>query len=255
MLETFIFSAGIVVLYMFVWFLISVVAKRNDVVDLAWGPGFLVIAITTMLYSHNYSQKAILISGLVAVWATRLFVHIWPRLRTKTEDFRYATWRKQWGKSVYFRSFFQIFILQGLLMILVAAGIVVNSHNSSLITWYNVLGIVIWTTGFMIETISDRQLASFLAKPTNQSRIMTSGLWHYSRHPNYFGEILQWWGLFLIVLPSTFWYVALLSPLTITFLIVFVSGIPLLEKKFATKPGYAEYANRTSVLVPLPPRK
>jgi steroid 5-alpha reductase family enzyme len=172
----------------------------------------------------------------------------------KPEDFRYASWRKQWGNQVMLRSFFQVFMLQGLLLLLVSASITINAFQSSELVWWNWLGVVVWAGGFLFETISDHQLTTFLNNPNNKSKIMDYGLWRYSRHPNYFGEVTQWWGLWLVVLPSTYWYVALLSPVTITLLILFVSGIPLLEKKFASRPGYKAYAKKTSVFIPLPPR-
>ncbi len=255
MTEAFIFASLVILAYMSGLFLISVVIKRNDLADLGWGPGFLVLAIAVAAQTNQPSAKVWLVTGLVLLWALRLAIHIWPRLRRKSEDFRYAEWRRQWGKLVYVRSFFQVFILQGVLMLLVGAGIVVNAHQASDLAWYNWLGVAVWAFGFLFETIGDRQLTQFLGNPANKGQIMDRGLWRYTRHPNYFGEVTQWWGILLVVLPSDYWYVAAISPLTITTLILFVSGIPLLEKKFAGKPGWKEYATRTSVFIPLPPRK
>lgn len=255
MLELFVIAALTIITYMSGWFVVSILLRRNDIVDLAWGPGFLLVALASMYYMNNFSDKVLLVTALVAVWAVRLALHIIPRLRSKTEDFRYRQWRRQWGKWVYVRSFLQIFLLQGLFMLVISNGVIINAHQSSAFVWYNGLGLVVWVIGFVFETAGDRQLDEFLANPANKGKIMTSGLWRYTRHPNYFGEVAQWWGIFLIVLPSVYWYPALVSPLTITLLILFVSGIPLLEKKFADKPGYKEYARRTSVFIPLPPKK
>lgn len=254
MINTFGFALAVVLIYMTLWFVVSVIKRRNDVVDLAWGSGFIVMAVALMVKANNYSTKMALVATLVTIWGLRLTLHIWPRLRRKSEDFRYAQWRKQWGKFVYLRSFFQVFVLQGVLMVVVGASIVVNAFESSAITPYNWLGVLIWGFGFIFETTADRQLSNFLTNPNNKSAIMDHGLWKYSRHPNYFGEVTQWWGLWLIVIPSGYWWLALVSPLTITVLILFVSGIPLLEKKFMEKPGYKEYAERTSAFFPLPPR-
>lgn len=240
---------------MSIWFVISLIAKRNDVVDMAWGPGFVVIALAMMLQYNNYSGKAGLLFLLVVLWATRLSIHIWPRLKHKTEDFRYAQWRRDWGKFVYVRSFLQVFLLQGLLMVVIASGIIMNAVSGSSFAGFNWLGLLVWMAGFGFETVGDYQLSSFLKHPANRSKIMTKGLWRYSRHPNYFGEVTQWWGILLIVLPSAYWYLALISPVAITFLILFVTGIPLLEKKFMKKPGYKEYARRTSSFIPLPPKR
>lgn len=253
--EVFIFVAIMVAIYMTGWFMIATVLKRNDVVDIAWGPGFVLVAVAAMVYAMESTPKAQLLLVLVSIWAARLAIHIWPRIRRKTEDFRYAAWRQQWGKLVYVRSFFQIFMLQGLLMVLVGAGIIVNATQSSGVEWYTWLGVVIWAFGFVFESLSDYQLTRFLRNNKDGAGLMTSGLWRYSRHPNYFGEITQWWGLFIIVLPSMYWYIALISPIVITLLIVFVSGIPMLEKKFRSKAGYQAYARRTSILIPWPPKK
>lgn len=255
MTEAFLFAAGVVLAYMSTLFVVSVLIKRNDLADLGWGPGFLVVAVATATQADQISAKILLVTSLVFLWALRLAIHILPRLRTKAEDFRYAEWRRQWGRLVYVRSFFQVFMLQGLLMLLVAASIVVNAQGSSELSWLSWLGVAVWGFGFLFETIGDRQLTQFLGNPANKGKIMDQGLWRYTRHPNYFGEVTQWWGLLLVVLPSAYWYVALISPATITILILFVSGIPLLEKKFAGKPGWKDYAVRTSPFIPLPPRR
>jgi steroid 5-alpha reductase family enzyme len=255
MTEAFIFAATVVISYMSGLFIVSAVIKRNDLADLGWGPGFLVLALSTAFWGGQSSAKIWLVTSLVFLWSMRLAIHILPRLRRKDEDFRYAQWRRQWGRLVYVRSFFQVFMLQGLLMLLVGASIVVNAQSSSDITWLNWLGVAVWVFGFVFEAVGDRQLSQFLSKPASKGKIMDQGLWRYTRHPNYFGEVTQWWGLWLVVLPSAYWYVALVSPLTITILILFVSGIPLLEKKFADKPGWKEYTARTSPFIPLPRRK
>jgi len=255
MTEAFIFAATVVLAYMSGLFLVSAIIKRNDLADLGWGPGFLVLAVMMAAWSGQSTFKIWLVTGLVLLWAMRLAIHILPRLRRKDEDFRYAEWRRQWGELVYVRSFFQVFMLQGLLLLLVGAGIVVNAYSSSALTWLSWLGVGVWAFGFLFETVGDRQLSQFLGNPANKGKIMDRGLWRYTRHPNYFGEVTQWWGLWLIILPSSYWYVALVSPLSITLLILFVSGIPLLEKKFADKPGWKEYAAKTSVFIPLPRRR
>lgn len=255
MLDLWLFCATMVGIYMIGWFLASIVLKRNDIVDLAWGPGFIVLIVASLVYSENVTLKTLLVGVLVSIWAIRLALHIAPRLIRRSEDFRYANWRKQWGHLVYLRSFFQIYLLQSVVLLAVGSSLVVNAYQPSgfgLISW---VGIVVWLTGFSFEAVSDAQLASFLKKPSHKGKLMTSGLWRYSRHPNYFGEIVQWWGIFLVVLPNAYWPLALLSPVTISLLIRFVSGVPLLEKQFRGRAGFATYARKTSLLIPLPPRK
>ncbi len=117
------------------------------------------------------------------------------------------------------------------------------------------LGIIVWTIGFYFESVGDAQLKMFVSNPENKGKVMQTGLWRLSRHPNYFGEVTQWWGIWLITLTGITWWVGILGPLTITTLILFVSGVPLLEKKYAGRPEFEDYKKRTSVFFPLPPRK
>ena len=198
----------------------------------------------------------LLVFFLVLIWGLRLALHIYLRNRGKDEDYRYVQFKKDWGKQFFVRSYFQIFLLQGLLMIIVSTPIILIANST-----YPPLGVIgyigtaIWLTGFLIETISDKQLSSFIELKKSgeiKKKFADIGLWKYSRHPNYFGEILQWWAIGIIAYPVSFGYLGLIGPLTITYLIVFVSGIPLLEKKFKKHPEWAEYIARTNKLLPLP---
>lgn len=239
--------------YMTLWFMVSVVKQRNDVADIAWGLGFVFISWLS-LFSSGYSTRGLLVTGLVTIWGTRLALHIYTRNKTKPEDSRYAAWRKTW-KQVYLRSFLQVFIVQGILLFLISLPVLfINRSGSELIGIWDTVGLCVWITGFCVETIADAQLKTFIAHPANKGRLLTSGLWKYSRHPNYFGEVTQWWGIFLIALSVPGAIPTIVGPLTITILILFVSGIPLLEKKYAGRPDFESYKKRTSMFFPLPPK-
>lgn len=241
--------------YVSIWYLVSLLARRNDVADIAWGLGYVLICI----YLFNTQAKTslpLLNYSLVSIWAMRLSIHIFLRNRGKTEDFRYLQWRKNWGKSFYWRSYLQVYLLQGFFLWIIAAPVIVigvsGENPWNLITY---LGIALWGIGFFFQAIGDHQLARFIKIRKDQEEVLQSGLWKYSRHPNYFGEILMWWGIFIISLPLPHSWIGLLGPSTITFLLVFVSGVPLLEKRYAKNPAYAEYQKRTSMLIPWFPKQ
>lgn len=242
-------------MYMNIWFVISVIKQRNDVADIAWGLGFILTAWCSFFLSENPGARGLLLSILISIWGTRLAWHIYMRQRGRGEDKRYASWRKKWNKLFYLRSYLQIYLLQGLLIFLIATPVLMIMNHTKisqfgLLDW---VGLALWCVGFYFEARADAQLARFVKDPTQKGKILQSGLWKYSRHPNYFGEVLLWWGIFLIALGSAPVY-AIIGPLTITILILYVSGIPLLEKTYAGNPAYEDYKKRTSVFFPLPPK-
>lgn len=246
----------ILFIYMNWWFLVSLIKKRNDVADVAWGMGFALLAWSSFFLSSYPGFRALLINVLVSIWGCRLAWHIYSRHQNKKEDYRYLAWRKQWGKWFYIRSYWQVYILQGLLLFIIALPIMmVNNNQDAPLNWLDFVGIAIWLVGFYFETTADAQLAHFLKDPANKGKIMRSGLWAYSRHPNYFGEVMLWWGIFVISLGSLPTIYSIISPLTITFLILFVSGVPLLEKKYAGRPEFEQYKKHTSVFFPLPKKQ
>lgn len=241
-------------IWMSCWFIVAQLIKRNDVADIAWGLGFVVLAWT--LFFNRPSVQLSLATLLVTIWGVRLSTHIFLRNRSKPEDYRYQAWRKEWGKWFVPRSFLQVFMLQGLLLLLISAPIVGLSKNGQdSIHILNLIGFVVWLVGFIFESVGDLQLKEFISNPKNKGKIMQSGLWRYTRHPNYFGEVAQWWGIWLVAYgaPSFVW--AIVGPLTITVLILKVSGIPLLEKKYQGNKDFEAYKKRTSVFIPLPPKK
>ena len=239
--------------YMTFWFIVSIIKKRNDVADIAWGLGFVLLAWLSFFIS-GFSFKALIVNGLVTVWGLRLAWHIYYRNKNKPEDSRYMEWRKTW-KNFYLRSFLQVFLLQGIFLYSISLPIMFI--NSSIVNVFGILefiGLLVWGLGFCFESMADRQLKEFISNPANKGKLMDKGLWKYSRHPNYFGEVTQWWGIFIIALSIPNSFFTILGPITITMLILFVTGIPLLEKKYAGRLNWEEYKKKTSIFIPLPPR-
>jgi steroid 5-alpha reductase family enzyme len=240
--------------YMTLWFIFSVLKKRNDIADIAWGLGFILIAWSG-LYLANTSLRGILVNMLVTIWGMRLALHIYKRNLSKKEDYRYAAWRKEWGKWFYLRSYFQVYLLQGLLLFLIIQPVIfIHTQVSTSLGMLDLIGLLVWVAGFYFESVGDSQLKTFISNPANKGKIMETGLWKYTRHPNYFGEVTMWWGLFIIALSILGSFFTIIGPLTITVLILFVSGIPLLEKKYAGRTDFESYKKRTSVFFPLPPK-
>lgn len=234
--------------------MVSVMKKRNDVADVAWGLGFVLLAWTSFFLS-GFGVVSFLVNILITIWGGRLAWHIYKRNKNKPEDKRYQDWRKKW-KNFYIRSYIQIFILQGILLyLIVLPAIFINLNSLNELGLVQIIGILIWMVGFYFESTGDRQLKDFISNPVNKGKIMDQGLWRYTRHPNYFGEVTLWWGIFIIALSIPNAWVMIIGPLTITILILFVSGIPLLEKKYAGRSDFEAYKKRTSIFFPLPAKK
>ncbi len=255
MLAAFIHCVLIIFVYATVWFIIAVYKKRNDVADIAWGLGYIIIC-GYLFIIYPASSVLILLYTLVIVWGLRLSLHIYARNKNKSEDFRYKNWREEWGNFFYLRSYLQVFLLQGIFLLIIISPVihaaVAESFQWNVLTW---IGLCCWIIGFYFQTVADWQLSVFKSTQKNKGLIIQTGLWKYSRHPNYFGEILMWWGIFIITIPFSNSFYFIVSPLTITLLLAFVSGVPMLEKKYKGNPAFEDYKKRTSVLIPLPPRK
>ncbi len=246
--------ALVLLVYMTCWFIISIIQKRNDIADIAWGLGFVLVAWLSF-YLSGFSQKGLLVNGLVTIWGLRLAWHIYKRNRNKPEDSRYLEWRKTWN-YFYLRSYSQVFLLQGIFLYLISLPVIfINYNASSNFGFLEIIGLLVWGIGFYFESKGDAELKEFISNPVNKGKLMDKGLWKYSRHPNYFGEVTQWWGIFVIALSISGSLFTIIGPLTITTLILFVSGVPLLEKKYDGRPDWEEYKKRTSVFIPLPPKR
>jgi len=264
MIDIIFFVATIIFIYMTSWYLLSVILKRNDIADIAWGLGFIVVA-TSLLFKYGINTiNFVMVFLLTSIWGIRLSTHIFLRNKNKKEDKRYLAWRESWGKWFYIRSYLQVFLLQGFFMLLISMSAIVASfmYQEDLIiirlkdlNIINILGILIWSIGFIFESFGDYQLFSFLKNPMNKGKIMRSGLWKFTRHPNYFGEVSQWWGMFLIVATLPYGLLAIVSPLTISWLILKVSGIPITEKPYENNVEFIEYKKVTNAFFPWFPKK
>jgi len=250
-------TALLILIYMTAWWLVGTLAKDNSLVDIAWGPGFILVAWFLLLLSGTTTAAQVLLTVLITIWGTRLAIHIGARKLDTDEDWRYAAMRKKWGKHALWRSYFQVYLLQGLLLLIISLPfLVVNSAYPQLgLHPLVVIGFLVWLKGFWWETVADWQLSAFKADGKNKGKLMTHGVWRYSRHPNYFGESLQWWGFALIALSVAGGWIALLSPLLLTGLLVGVSGVPLLEKRYEHRKDWQAYKAKTSAFIPWLPRK
>jgi len=266
MLNVILAEIVVLAIYMSLWFVFGFMKKRFDVADTAWGPGFVVCAVTAWCFAEQVSWRNVLVTGMTVAWALRLAVHIGLRSLKKSEDARYRKLRQQWAPHENMRAFFQIFLLQAVLILVISAPVtriitapVPLFHGfeppAPLIRGYDIIGFLIWLTGFMFESVSDIQLTRFKQNPKNKGRIIRTGLWRYSRHPNYFGEVLLWWGIYVMAAGLPYGWITVIGPVTISFLIIKVSGIPLLEDHYRNHPDYQRYRQTTSVFFPLPPRK
>jgi steroid 5-alpha reductase family enzyme len=244
-----------VVIYMSIVFVIAWWQRRLDVVDIAWGGAFIVAALSSFAWGEPGWLQYV-VTGLVIVWGVRLSTSILKRFLVSTkEDARYTEMRQRWKSHPVLRSYGQIFLVQACLATLISLSVIVVNlsyvHDISVSAF---IGIAVWLVGFLFESIGDAQLRRHLANPKNKGKLMTSGLWRYTRHPNYFGEATQWWGIFIIALSVPYGWLTIVAPLTITALVLLISGVPLTERHFEGRPGWKEYKHRTSVFIPLPPR-
>ena len=243
--------------YMTAWFVVAVLRRDNSLADVAWGGGFVLLALLSLALAAEPTSRAVLVTALVGLWGLRLALHIAMRKRGQGEDFRYAAWRRNWGRHWVWRSYLQVFLLQGVLLYVVALAVIrVNLTTGPALGWLDLVGVLVWIVGFVFEAVGDWQLIRFTRDEANRGTVMDRGLWRWSRHPNYFGEAVQWWGIWLlaVAVPGQWWTVV--SPLLITWLLLKVSGVPMLEQALEKRvAGYREYQRRTSVFVPLPPRR
>lgn len=237
---------------------VSIFLKNTSIVDPFWSVGFMLACIYYYTQAEGYAPRQLIVLTLTLVWGLRLFGYLSWRNWGKGEDFRYQEFRRRYGPERYWWfSFFQVFLLQGVLAWLISApllGAQAYATNNSL-NVLDYMGILIWLIGFIFEAGGDWQLARFKANPANKGKLLTTGLWRYTRHPNYFGDSAVWWGFGLLALAGGS-YLPVLGSILMTLLIIRVSGVALLEKTLTqTKPGYEEYIRRTSSFIPRPPKK
>jgi steroid 5-alpha reductase family enzyme len=240
----------------------ALIFKRNDLADVLWGPAFFISSLSAVYFGRtdgfaSLDARTSIILILLGIWSLRLFTHIGLRnLSHSQEDVRYANWRKEWGSTWLWRSYLQVFVLQPLILCLFISPVLHSIASPvapmSFVAW---IGAFVVIFGFIFESLADEQLRRFKSDKANSGRLMTTGLWSWSRHPNYFGEVVQWWGFWLMVIDLPYGWLTAISPIGVTYLILKVSGVSMLENLMKNRPGYAEYAKSTSVFIPLPPRR
>jgi steroid 5-alpha reductase family enzyme len=244
--------AAIFILFTILW-VVSVRLENSSLVDVAWGPGILVIGLTYYFTSDGASVRAQLTLALVAIWAIRLAAHLGLRVRLEGEDYRYTRWRDEYEDKWWWLSYFRVFLPQAVIAWVISLPLyfAVVSVGSSL-GLLDYFGVLLFVCGLVFESVGDEQLRRFRAERGNRGKVLDTGLWSYTRHPNYFGEALLWWGFGIIGL-ATGGVPGLLGPAILTYLLIYVSGVALLESSLIEKAGYIQYVGKTPPFVPLPP--
>ncbi len=250
----------VILVCFFVLWLLSIPLKNASIVDIFWGPGFGVIAVVAWFLADGAPARQNLLTALTVIWAARLGLYLAWRNIGHGEDPRYRRMREKAeaaGGNFATASLFKVFLLQGVLMWLISTPVQVGQvyDEPAGLGLVAAIGAVLWLIGFLFEAVGDWQLARFKADPANEGEVMDRGLWRYTRHPNYFGNACLWWGLFVIACENPVGLWTIYAPVAMTFLLLKVSGVSLLERSLKkTKPKYEEYVRRTSAFFPLPPK-
>lgn len=258
MLTLFLTTFLIIIALLTLLWVLSVIITNASIVDLFWGFGFVAANGCYFFLSDDHSVRSILLLVLVSLWGFRLSIYLAFRNLGKGEDFRYQEFRRKYGPTRYWWiSFFQVFLLQGFLLMLVSLpllGANVGSQSENL-SWLDYLGILVWVIGFVFEAGGDFQLSRFKRNPENKGKVLNTGFWKYTRHPNYFGDSAVWWAYAIFsIAAGSYWQIV--GSVLMTLLIIKVSGVALLEKSLnTTKPQYAEYIRKTNSFFPWIPKK
>jgi steroid 5-alpha reductase family enzyme len=241
-----------------IW-LLSLTLRNASIIDIFWGPGFVLLTIVYALLSDDgYSGRQTLVCVLVAIWGLRLGGYILSRNAGHGEDYRYQKMRENAGPAFWWRSLLTVFGLQGVLLWIIAAPLLVAVHSDEPddLTITDYAGAAVWLLGISFEAIGDFQLARFKANPDNKGKVMDRGLWRYTRHPNYFGDATLWWGYFIIAAGTPWGFATVYAPALMTFMLTRVSGVVMLERTIGRRrPEYEDYKRRTSAFFPLLPKR
>jgi len=255
--ETLLLNAALLLSGMALLWLLSLALRNASIVDIFWGLGFILVAGASVAWNRQFHARAIVMTCLTVVWGLRLAGYVALRNHGHGEDRRYTAMRQAHGASFWWWSLFSIFILQGVILWIIALPLqaVIAEPSEPFGSPLDILGLALWIFGFGFEAAGDWQLARFKADPQNKGRVMDRGLWRYTRHPNYFGECCLWWGIFCLALATGAWW-TVVSPILLTILLLKFSGVGLLESTIIERrPEYAAYQQRTSAFVPWRPRE
>ena len=250
-------AIAIVVLMIATW-LVSLALKNASIVDIVWGLGFVLVAwVVRLRVDDGLAARQNLLVGMTTLWGLRLGGYLWWRNHGKGEDYRYRAMRKHWGPRFPIISLGTVFGLQGVLMFTVSLPVQLGQTRVEPdLGVLAFIGIAVWAIGIFFEWVGDAQLARFKGDPSNQGKVMTRGLWKFTRHPNYFGDACVWWGIALVAAETTVGKFGLIGALVMTILLRRVSGVVLLEKSLSKrKEGYVDYVARTSPFFPRPPKR
>jgi steroid 5-alpha reductase family enzyme len=232
----------------------SVIRDDVSIVDSLWSLMFLELLTIYLLLSAPLTPRAWLVLALVVIWSLRLSIHITHRNHGQPEDHRYATIRANNEPHFRYKSLYIVFGLQAALACFIGLPLLLAAAGESALSWLDALGVSLWLFGMFFEVVGDAQLARFKADPQNRGKVLDTGLWRYTRHPNYFGEFTIWWGFFVLAVAAGGWW-TILSPLLMSFLLLRVSGVALLEKTIGERrPEYADYVRRTNAFFPGAPQ-
>jgi steroid 5-alpha reductase family enzyme len=252
----------ILLTYFIVWFVIAQIKKNNSLIDIAWGSGIVVLGLASLFLSNEFNILKIVITTITIFWGLRLSGYLFVRNFNKPEDYRYQKMRNKWKTNLKTKAFFKVFLTQSILNYFIGLPVILTNLqsgyvNSNLSIVIMIVGVIVFMTGFLIESLADYQLKKFKKDSKNKGKILTLGLWKYSRHPNYFGEALLWFGIFIVSLAqmNIISLVGIISPILITIFIRFVSGVPILERRYKDNMEYQDYSKKTSIFIPLPTKK
>jgi steroid 5-alpha reductase family enzyme len=249
-------SAGALLAYVLALWLLGLLLRDVSIVDPGWGLGYVIVAWLAFAIGDGCRGRRLLLAALLSVWGLRLAGYLLARkLRAPGEDRRYGEMRERHGDGFALVSLATVFLLQGALMWVVSLPVQAAATEPDRLGPLDALGAALWGVGIFFEAVGDSQLARFKADPANRGRVMQRGLWRYTRHPNYFGDFLVWWGIYVIALSTGDAWWTIVGPLCMSTLLIRVSGKKLLEDRMRQRPGYAEYVSRTSGFFPLPPRR
>jgi len=226
-----------------------------SVVDTAWGLGFVVVALVAAVVGDGPLWRRLLVLLLVAVWGGRLARHMHTRNRGKGEDPRYEAMLADQPGDPFLVAVRKVYLVQGAAVWFVSIPLQVSAASGDGLVLVAVLGAAVWLLGVVFEAVGDAQLARFKADARNKGTVMDRGLWGWTRHPNYFGDSAVWWGLYLVAASAWPGVLTVLSPVVMTYFLVFATGARLLEKEMSKRPGYPEYQQRTSYFIPRPPKR